>query len=53
MGNLSPGMSSGVILQAVMPTSYSQGVAEITGGGAGWNSHICFVEHDHISQFRM
>jgi len=53
MGNLSPGMSSGVILQAVMPTSYSQGVAEITGGGAGWNSHICFVEHNHISQFRM
>jgi len=37
-----PGMSTGVILlQAVMPTSYSQGAAGITGGGAGWNSHIC------------
>ena len=36
-----PGMSTGVILQAVMPTSYIQGAAGITGGGAGWNSHIC------------
>jgi len=36
-----PGMSTGVILlQAVMPTSYSQGEAGITGG-AGWNSYIC------------
>ena len=31
-----PGMSTGVIfLQAVMPTSYIQGAAGITGGGAG------------------
>ena len=42
MGSLSPGMSTGVILfEAVMPTSHSQGMAEITGGGVGWNSHIC------------
>jgi len=42
MGSQSPGMSTGGILfEAVMPTSHSQGVAKITGGGAGWNGHIC------------
>jgi len=44
MGSLSPGMSIGVIpFEAVMPTSHSQGVAEITGGGAVLNSHQCFI----------
>jgi len=42
MGSLSTVMSTDVILlEAVMPTSHSQGAAGITGGGAGWNSHIC------------
>ena len=35
-------MNTGVkFLEAVMPTSHSQGAARITGEGTGWNSHIC------------
>ena len=49
MGSLAPMMSTGVILlEAVMPTSHSQGAAGITGGGAGWNSHIINNVHGVI-----
>jgi len=49
MGSLSPVMSTGVILlEAVMPTSHSQGAAGNTGGGAGWNSHICLLSTTYV-----
>jgi len=52
MGSLAPIMSNGVILlEAVMPTSHSQGAAGITGGGAGWNSHICLSSTTYMESF--
>ena len=52
MGSLSPGMSTGVILlEAVMHTSHSQGAVGVTGGGAGWNSHICLSSTTYVESY--
>ena len=51
MGSLSPVMSTVVILlEAVMHTSHSQGAVGVTGGGAGWNSHICLSSTTYVSE---